>query len=93
MKLHKLSPILCTKDLQKTTAFYENVLGFESRSNFPNFVSLTRGQANIMFVVPQNEPEDWKDPDNSEFFQKPMLTGSMSILIDKVDELWGRCKR
>ena len=37
MKLHKLSPILWTKNLQETISFYETVLGFTSRSNFPNF--------------------------------------------------------
>lgn len=30
MKLHKLSPILWTKDLNGTVSLYETVLGFKS---------------------------------------------------------------
>jgi catechol 2,3-dioxygenase-like lactoylglutathione lyase family enzyme len=91
--MKKLSPILWTKDLQKTMSFYESVLGFKGRSNFPNFVSLTRENIEIMFVVPQEEPEECKDPNNNEeFFPKPVLTGSLFILTDKVDKLWESVK-
>jgi hypothetical protein len=42
-----------------------------------------------MFVLPVEEPEDCKDPDNKEeFFPKPVLTGSIYIFTKKVDELW-----
>ena len=88
-KLQYLSPILWTKDLEQTISFYENILGFRSQSNFPNFVSLTRDKVNIMFVLPVEEPEDCKDPNNKEeFFPKPKLTGSVYITTEKVDELW-----
>src|SRR5690606_3187518 len=93
MKLQKLSPILWTKNLKETIRFYEDVLGFACRSNFPNFVSLTRGEVEIMFVVPRDEPGECKDPDNKEeFFPKPLLTGSLFILTDRVDELWESVK-
>lgn len=92
-KLNYLSPILWTKDLQATISFYEAILGFKSQSNFPNFVSLTRDKINIMFVLPIEEPEDCKDPDNKEeFFPKPQLTGSIYITTEKVDKLWESIK-
>ena len=88
-KLHNLSPILWTKDLKATTSFYENILGFKCQTNFPNFISLTRDNVNIMFVLPIEEPEDCKVPDGKEeFFPKPKLTGSIYITTEKVDELW-----
>lgn len=89
MQLHKLSPILWTKDLQGTITFYENVLGFKGKSNFPNFVSLSRENVEIMFITPQDEPDDSKDPNNNEeFFSKSILTGSLFITTEQVDKLW-----
>lgn len=89
MKFHKLSPILWTKNLEETVSFYENILGFTSKSNFPNFASLTKGNVEVMFIIPQDEPEDCKNPNNKEdFFPKTVLTGSFFILIDEVDKLW-----
>ena len=89
MRLHKLSPILWTKDLQGTIAFYEKVLGFQGQSHFPNFVSLSRQSVEIMFIVPQDEPDDCKDPSNKEaFFPKAILTGSLYITTEDVDKLW-----
>jgi catechol 2,3-dioxygenase-like lactoylglutathione lyase family enzyme len=93
LKFQKLSPILWTKDLQQTISFYENILGFKSHSNFPNFVYLSREEVGIMFVLPQDEPEDCKDPNNKEeFFPKPLLTGSIYVYVDHVDELWESVK-
>jgi catechol 2,3-dioxygenase-like lactoylglutathione lyase family enzyme len=89
MKLQQLSPILWTKNLEATTSFYENVLGFISRSSFPNFVSLFKDEVQIMFIVPEEDSDDCKDSNNKdEFFPKPILTGSIYILTDKVDEIW-----
>jgi catechol 2,3-dioxygenase-like lactoylglutathione lyase family enzyme len=91
--MKKLSPILWTKDLKETISFYESVLGFKGKSNFPNFVSLTRENVEIMFVVPQDEPEECKDPnDKNEFFPSPVLTGSIFIVTDLVDKLWESVK-
>ena len=89
MKLRHLSPILWTKDLEKTTSFYEGILGFKKQTQFPNFVSLTKDDVEIMFVLPVEEPANYKDPNHKEeFFPKPHLTGSIYITIEKVDELW-----
>lgn len=86
MQLQALSPILWIKNLQETISFYETVLGFTSRSNFPNFAALCRDNAEIMFVVPTGEPDD------KDFFPKPHLTGSIYIFTKDVDELWESVK-
>jgi catechol 2,3-dioxygenase-like lactoylglutathione lyase family enzyme len=92
-KLKYLSPILWTKDLDQTILFYETVLGFKKQTQFPNYVSLTRDNVEIMFVLPIDEPEDCKDPNNKEeFFPKPQLTGSIYITTEKVDDLWEKVK-
>jgi len=91
-RMKRLSPILWTKDLNETIVFYENVLGFKGKTNFPNFVALTRDDVEIMFIVPQ-EPEDCKDANNKvEFFPRPVLTGSIFIVTNQVDELWESVK-
>lgn len=91
--MKKLSPILWTKNLEETTRFYESVLGFSGKSNFPNFVSLTRGDVEIMFIVPQDSPAECKEPgDTAEFFPKPLLTGSIYIVTNDVDQLWESVK-
>ena len=88
-KLKFLSPILWTKDLEKTISFYETILGFKKQTQFPNFVSLIRDNVELMFVLPIEEPENGMDPNNTEeFFPKPKLTGSIYITTEKVDELW-----
>jgi catechol 2,3-dioxygenase-like lactoylglutathione lyase family enzyme len=90
MKLHHLSPILWTKNLEETISFYENILGFQGKSNFPNFVSLTRDEAEIMFIVPEPESEHIKN--GQAFFPKAFLTGSIFIFMDEVDKLWETVK-
>jgi len=93
MKIHELSPILWTKNISETVSFYEDVLEFKSQSNFPNFVSLAKDDTRIMFVVPQEEPEDCKSPDdNDPFFPKAVLTGSIYLFMENVDGLWEKVK-
>mgnify|MGYP006351790001 CR=1 FL=1 len=80
--MKKLSPILWTKNLQETIAFYEQVLGFCSlNGDFPNFVSLTREEVEIMFIVPQEVD-----------FSKPQLTGNLFIVMPQVDLFWEEIK-
>ena len=46
-----------------------------------------------MFIVPQDEPDDCKDPNSQEaFFPKPVLTGSLFITTEQVDKLWETVK-
>ena len=93
MEMKLLSPILWTKSIKETISFYETVLGFKSQSNFPNFASVTRDSIEIMFIVPQDEPEDCKDPNNKEeFFPKPVLTGSIYIVVKDVNKIWEMVK-
>jgi len=88
-KLNFLSPVLWTKDLEQTISFYETVLGFKKKTQFPNFVSLTRDNAELMFVLPTEKPEGGKASNNeAEFFPKPYLTGNIYIFTERVDELW-----
>lgn len=92
-KLRFLSPILWTKDLEETISFYQSVLGFKKQTQFPDFVSLTRDKVELMFVLPEEPPEDCKDPnDKEEFFPRPKLTGSIYITTENVDELWEHVK-
>lgn len=87
MQLQKLSPILWTKNLQETISFYETVLGFKSRSNFSNFVSLYKDNVEIMAIVPTAERDE-----KENFFPKPLLTGSIYIFMKDVDALWETIK-
>jgi catechol 2,3-dioxygenase-like lactoylglutathione lyase family enzyme len=87
MQLQKLSLILWTKNLQETISFYETVLGFKSRSNFPNFASLYKDNVEIMAIEPTAEPGE-----EENFFPKPLLTGSIYIFMKDVDALWETVK-
>ena len=92
-KLKFLSPVLFTKDLAQTILFYETNLGFKAQSSFPNFVSLTKDEVNIMFVLPSQESGELKDPsDKEEFFSTPQLTGNIFIFTDQVDQVWNSVK-
>jgi uncharacterized glyoxalase superfamily protein PhnB len=83
MKVHELCPILWTKNLAETVRFYEEVLGFSSQSNFPDFVSLSRNDIRIMFVVRAEEQgKSWA----------PALSGSIYLFIENVDECWEQVK-
>lgn len=88
-ELRHLSPILWTKDLEKTITFYTTVLGFVKQSQFPDFVSLFRDRVEIMFVEPNPNPKG-KKPES--FFPKPILTGSLYMTIQYVDEFWNQLK-
>ncbi|MBG9377379.1 bleomycin resistance family protein [Panacibacter sp. DH6] len=90
--MKKLSPILWTKDLDATIWFYETVLGFKGVGNFPGFVSLTRDEVELMFIVPQDDRTACDTGDETGFFRKPVLTGSIFITTDHVDELWEAVK-
>ena len=93
MSLKKLTPILWTKDLQETISFYSNKLGFTCNHRVDRFAVLTKDEIAIMTVIPMDEPEDCKDPNNKDdFFSKPHFTGSIYIETDNVDELWNQVK-
>src|SRR5690554_1200836 len=86
MKIKGLTPMLATEDLAQTIEFYERFLGFECRGRFPEekpvWASLWNGEVEIMFSLP-NEHAD---------FKKPVLTGSIYVTVEGVDELWEKLK-
>jgi catechol 2,3-dioxygenase-like lactoylglutathione lyase family enzyme len=93
MKILELSPVLWTKNIAETISFYEDILGFEGKSNFPNFVSFEKDDTRIMFVVPQEWSEEFKKHnDNDVFFSRPILTGSIYMFIADVDAMWEQVK-
>lgn len=81
MKMQEVSPILWTKSIEETIAFYTGVLGFRAESHFPRFVTLSLDHAKIMFIVPA-EVE----------FHEPMLTGSIYLFMEDVNAFWERVK-
>jgi hypothetical protein len=51
--------------------------------------SVSKGNVEIMFVVPQGEVNDYEgEEDKQEFFPKPLMTGGLFIVTDEVDGLW-----
>jgi len=86
--LKSISPILWTKNLEQTILFYRDILGFSAQSNFPNFVSLCRGDVEIMFVEPQAPSEECLAQDTKDFFPAPSMTGNLYFVVTDVDELW-----
>ena len=84
MRLQKLSLILNTDNIQDTILFYEGTLGFSSRSNFPDFVSLWRDEVDLMFIT--------RTVRDGESHPVPVLTGSIYIFMNNVDEFWKTVK-
>lgn len=79
--MKKLVPVLKTKNLAETISFYENTLGFSGSGSLPNFVSLSKGDTEIMFIEPQEES-----------FKESVLTGSIYIWMQNVDGYWAAIK-
>ena len=75
-KLHFLSPVLRTKDLEATISFYESILGFKKKTKFSNFVSLTKDHVEIMFIQAAEEPGGLR------------MTGNIYIFTENADDLW-----
>jgi uncharacterized glyoxalase superfamily protein PhnB len=84
MQFKNLTPMLSTKDLQGTLAFYRDVLGFEL-DNFNEewgWLHIHKDNVSLMFSLP-NEHEP---------FEKPVCTGSFYFYTDDVDALWEKLK-
>ena len=78
--------MLETENLEQTIEFYTQNLGFECRSVYPKgspcWISLWNGDAEIAFGTPNAHKN----------FEKPILTGSIYLTIENVDELWQKLK-
>ncbi len=78
MKLTRLVPMLWTKDLEGSIAFYKEVLGFECLNRADGWASLKKDDVELMLSLPNaHEPLD-----------KIQFTGSFYFHPDKVAELW-----
>jgi uncharacterized glyoxalase superfamily protein PhnB len=84
MRLHELTPMLRTTDLEGSIEFYTTVLGFECEGSSAEWgwASVRRDNVTIMFALPsEHEP-----------FAGPCFTGSLYINPDDVDALWEQVK-
>ena len=86
MKATSLFPMLVTENLTQTIEFYTGVLGFECRGKYPEenpcWASLCNGEVQIAFNLPNQHLE----------FEKPLMTGSIYINVENIDEIWENLK-
>jgi len=81
-KFRKLVPMLQTKDMGQTVAWYETVLGFQRTSPpaVDGWCALNRDGVSIMFM-------------NNDHLGSPHATATQYFTVDDVDALWDRVKR
>lgn len=83
MTISRIAPLLGTHDLQKTIAFYTDLLGFTLAATWPEdnpgWCNLTSGDASVMFSV----------YDGSQSLDFP---GVIYLYPDEIDTLWQRLK-
>lgn len=79
-----LKPMICTKQLSETVAFYTTVLGFECAAFEESWgwASLVKDGIEIMMALPNEHIP----------FDKPFFTGSFYFSTDNVDGLWEQWK-
>jgi len=86
MKAKHLFPMLATENIQKTLEFYTQLLGFEVGGKYPEenpcWISLCNGRTEIAFNLPNEHIA----------FEKPVMTGSIYLHIENVDEVWEKLK-
>jgi len=87
MKLKYLSPMLESRDIKATIEFYTTVLGFTLRGTFEHegvttWCDLVRDEVAIMFSLPNKEMN----------YGKILLSGSLYINVDGVDDMWNSLK-
>lgn len=78
-QLTALIPMLETRNLEETIAFYTSVLGFSCTGYEKNiWASLERDQIAVMFARPNEHRE----------IPEPSMSGSLYFYPDKVEEIW-----
>lgn len=86
MKVKYLFPMLATENIQKTLEFYTQNLGFECRVKYPEndpcWISLWNNGVEIAFNLPNEHYE----------FEKSVLTGSIYLNVENIDEIWEKIK-
>jgi uncharacterized glyoxalase superfamily protein PhnB len=84
VKFHSLRPLLRTKDLHATVAFYTTRLGFEcdSLSDKDGWATLRRDSIELMVAAPNDHMP----------FAAPAFTGSFYFNVDNAATLWAMLK-
>src|SRR5437016_4855881 len=87
MKLTGLTPMLEAIDLCQTIKFYTEVLGFECLNAFPDaenpyWAAVEKDGIEIMLTVRNQH----------SIIEKPVMTGSLYLNPDNVDEAWEMLK-
>ncbi|MBI4853594.1 MAG: VOC family protein [Acidobacteria bacterium] len=87
MTLKHLTPMLETNDLIKTIKFYTEKLGFSCNGLYPNqedpcWAMLNKDKVEIMFSLRNYHST----------IEKPIMTGSLYLYPDNVDEVWEELK-
>ncbi|MEP6903103.1 MAG: VOC family protein [Actinomycetota bacterium] len=81
-----LFPMLETENLEQTIEFYTYFLGFECRGVYPPenpcWASLWNGDTEIAFGL----------PNASTNFEKSLMTGSIYLNVENVEEIWQKLK-
>jgi uncharacterized glyoxalase superfamily protein PhnB len=82
MRLHALTPMLRTRDLPGSLAFYCGMLGFEcaAHDETRGWASLRRDGVELMLSGPNAHEGDGA----------PAVTGSLYFRTDAIDALWQR---
>lgn len=82
MAFEKIVPVLYTRDLRATTAFYEKVVGLSisALETYPGIVFLEKDGIEIML----------SEPNAHISFTNPIFTGSFYFRTNDVDGLWDR---
>lgn len=86
MKVRHLFSMLETENLEQTIEFYTRNLSFECRGVYPEenpcWASLWNGECEIAFGLPNAHTN----------FEKPILTGSIYLHVENIEELWQNLK-
>ena len=79
-EFRKLVPMLQTKDMGQTVAWYETVLGFRRTGQADGWCCLRRDSVSIMFM-------------NNAHLGPPHATATQYFTVDDVDALWDGIKK
>jgi uncharacterized glyoxalase superfamily protein PhnB len=87
MKFKELTPMMETNDMDATITFYTSVLGFTSGDTLAHegktvWCTLWKDELSIMFCLPNKVMN----------YGRILLSGSLYIYIDGVDEYWQQVK-
>ena len=84
MKLTSLTPMIRTREIAKTIAFYTGHLGFKCTSGSEDlgWATLSRDGVKIMVAAPNDHMP----------FDQPAFTGSFYLYTDDVDAVWNDLK-